>query len=689
MDPKALRKQAEEITLTKNQDLKKLSTEEIQHLVHELHTHQIELEIQNEELRKTQEQLRKSYDRYSSLYNSAPVGYLTLNDKGVIIEANHTICDLLSLPCTKLIGSPFTDLIAHDSQDIFYQLKRVLLKNKTPQNCNIQLNHPFQKNIWVLLGCNVIMNDLVQIQEIRMSVSDITDYMTAQEELNKLSKALQYSGEGVMIVNRDSKVEYINPAFTKITGYISEEVLGKQPDILKSHTQPPALYNKMWDTVNSGQAWSGSVTNRKKDGTDYPAILSIVPIQDHKENITHSVATLTDMTEYRRLETQLHQAQKMEAIGVLVGGIAHDFNNMLAAIIGNVELAKHKLATDDPVMKNINSVHKLCARAAGIIQQLLTFARKDQVVMSDFSINAFLTSSLELIRLTIPENITHELNVCSEELFVHANSTLLQRVMMNLLNNARDALDSTEMPKIICSLQPYYADDAFKQRHPNIKSNKFALLSIEDNGVGIPHWAIENIFEPFYTNKEVDKGTGLGLAMVYGAIETHKGVIEVDSEVGKGTVFKVYLPGIDTLKDKQPLKKEQSLTAKVKIVGNEKLILVADDNEQLREILEDNLINLGYRVITAVDGEDAYLRYKKNKDKIALVVLDVVMPKMNGVDAAIKIRRLNSTTPVIFVTGYYMEGAMNAQKQVEHSVVLSKPFSSEKLSETIFQLLES
>ncbi len=681
MKPKELRKRAEEILLDKSEHLKEMSPEEIQHLLEELHTHQIELEIQNEELRISQEDLSKSHARYQDLYHSAPVGYLTLNEKGLIVEANQTIADMLNLPIVKLMGIPFTDFIAYNDQDIFYQLKRRLLENKTPQHCELQLNNQSLNDFWVLLGCNTIVDDSEQIQEIRISISDIADYKLAQEELVKLSKALQYSGEGIMIVNRAPVIEYINPSFTKITGYLAEEVIGRNPNILKSNAQEPAFYKNMWDTINSGEVWHGSITNKKKDGTYYPALMSIAPIQDHKGNITHYVATQTDMTEHEHLENQFREAQKMEAIGVLAGGIAHDFNNILAGIMGYAELAKNKLGTDDPLNKNINTIYQLSMRAAEMIKQLLTFAHKDQIAMNNFSLNSFVTDGLELARLSIPENIEQELNICSEEIIVYGNATQIQQILINLLNNARDALDGIEKPKITCSLQPYYADDAFKQRHPQVKQNQFALLSVGDNGVGIQNEDIDKIFEPFFSTKEAGKGTGLGLSMVYGAIESHNGVIEVDSEVGKGTVFTIYLPIIVGLKGEQ-VSPERTI-----VKGNDQLILIADDNEPLREVIEATLINLKFRVISAVDGEDAFNLYEKHKNEICLVILDVIMPKINGVDAAVKIRQLDSTMPIIFATGYDKKGAISAQQQVKNSVILNKPFSAKELSKTINQLL--
>ena len=260
------------------------------------------------------------------------------------------------------------------------------------------------------------------------------------------------------------------------------------------------------------------------------------------KNITHYVGIQQDITKEKELEEKLLQSQKMEAIGTLVGGIAHDFNNMLAAIQGNIYLAKTDLSNASSTATRLENIETLSQRAADIVHQLLTFARKDTVSMKPISLNTFTSTAFELARNVIPENIEHACNICEGELMINGDATQLQQVLLNLLNNAAHAVSGVASPKIICNLEHFVASDKFLALHPELSSTHFARLTVQDNGGGITPEHLKKVFDPFFTTKDVGEGTGLGLAMVYGSIQTHGGTVEVESESGVGTAFHVYLP---------------------------------------------------------------------------------------------------------------------------------------------------
>ena len=378
--------------------------------------------------------------------------------------------------------------------------------------------------------------------EMTIIFRDISEQMKSQELLRKVSKAVEQAGEGIMITSCDAVIEYVNPAFCRNTGYSAEEMLGKTPSILKSDAQDPAYYKELWETISKGKVWQGSLIERRKDGSFYPAMMTISPIYDEAGEVTHYVSLQQDMTEYRRMEEQFLQAQKMEAIGTLVGGIAHDFNNMLAALQGNVYLAKRKL--DDPVVvaDKLEKVDRLSTRAADVVHQLLTFARKDMVDLRAVQLNSFVKEGLKLACSAIPENIKVIREITGQKMMIKGDATQLQQLMMNLLNNARDAVANSKEPWIKTTLKVFEPTDEFNAKHPQMADKQIAHLRIQDNGSGIPSELIDKVVEPFFTTKGVGKGTGLGLAVSYGIINKHGGTITIESKENMGTCIRMMLP---------------------------------------------------------------------------------------------------------------------------------------------------
>lgn len=519
-------------------------------------------------------------------------------------------------------------------------------------------------------------------QNVGIRISDILSSVYLNRDLQKLSQAVEQAGEAVMITDRNAVIEYVNPAFTAITGYEPEEIIGKNPAVLKSTAQDPVFYKELWDTITSGKVWHGTLIDKRKDGSFYPALMSVAPIYNDSGSTTHYVSLQQDMTDYKKMEGQFLQAQKMEAIGTLVGGIAHDFNNMLAAIQGNVYLSKRALKNQPEVVDKLDSIEELGSRAAEMVKQLLTFARKDRVQMHPMSLNDFIKDAYKLAKAAIPENIELICDYCEEDLMVQADTTQLQQALMNLLNNARDAVEGCVQPQICCVLRPFVATEQFKKAHPELRGEHFSRLEIKDNGEGISREHLNKIFEPFFTTKNVGKGTGLGLAMVYGAVQSHGGALEVVSEAKQGSTFTIYLP----LKEGEDEQIAQDQGAVVE--GNGQLILLVDDENSMRETTSEVLESLGYKVLTAADGQEALTLFTAQQQDIKLILTDIVMPQVGGVDLAKSVRLLNKSVPIIFTTGYDMQQAIESMEDIEHCQVIHKPFSFEELSQLMVKLLK-
>jgi len=380
-------------------------------------------------------------------------------------------------------------------------------------------------------------------------------------------------------------------------------------------------------------------------------------------------------------EIKFQHAQKMESLGTLVGGIAHDFNNMLSGITANLFLIQRQVSSVDAI-KRLKKISDLTMHAAEMIRQLMTFARKDDVTLKRFELGAFFNKAFELARVSIPEHIDCSSELLKGELFIEGDATQIQQILMNLMNNARDALIGAEQPSIKVALHRFKADTEFLKKHPDAKSGEYAVISVHDNGCGIPADKINTIFEPFYTTKETGAGTGLGLAMIYGAVQAHNGIIDVQSQVEAGTTFSIYLRLSE--EDKHAITSDSASRV---VQGHGEMILLVDDNEGLLEANKALLINLGYRVHTARNGMEAVSHYKSLQKNIDVVIMDVVMPVLGGIAAAAKIRKLNSRAEIILVTGYDKDNELTCELTSEWHQVLHKPLVVEELSRAIQQRL--
>ncbi|MDX8392747.1 MAG: PAS domain S-box protein [Mariprofundaceae bacterium] len=494
--------------------------------------------------------------------------------------------------------------------------------------------------------------------------------------LGKLYRSFECAQDAIIISDLDSRMEYVNPAFERMTGYSTQEAAGKYTKILRSGKHPISFYVDMLETVRQGNVWRGEMTIRCKDGSLREVERNIAPVFDAAGNTLCQVNIQRDITEHRALEEQLQQAQKMDALGTLVGGIAHDFNNMLAGITANIFLLKERIESSSQTNKNISNIEKLSFRAAETIQQLLTFARKNQVKMEPVLLGTFIEETFGLLRAGLPENIDFHLQICSEALQINGDKSQLHQVLINLINNARDAVEKTPTPQITLKLEKFHNHANFLKTHPNLKDEVYAHLSVKDNGCGIAKRQSDHIFDPFFTTKEVGKGTGLGLAMVFGTVKKHKAFIEMESVESKGTTFHIYMP-LHAQQEKTTMPPQQLLK------GNGEKILLADDQAQIIESGKLVLESLGYQVLTATNGQQAVDIFKRGDHQIDLCIFDVVMPVMGGDKAAQYIREIKPNVKIIFSTGY----DQHLLKDMTNETIINKPFSILEMSHLIREKL--
>lgn len=439
-----------------------------------------------------------------------------------------------------------------------------------------------------------------------------------------------------------------------------------------------------WQVImQSGEQFKGMRNvNLHSNGNTVVLETSGVPVFDQQGMLTGYRGIDRDITAHEKLQEQFHQSQKMEAVGTLVGGIAHDFNNSLAGITGNLFLAKKHAAGNPEILNRLDNAEQLAFQAANVIKQLLTFSRKGDVLMNPIAMTPFLKEVIKLQEISIPENIDLQHRIDDITLPVIGDINLLQQALINLINNARDAVEHIPSPVIRIAMQQIHTDEAFLRDHPGFSDGDLAHISISDNGSGISSEALQHIFEPFFTTKSVGVGTGLGLAMVFGTIQSHGGVVLADSQEGKGSTFHLYLPLSASESD---ICTDHTHADDVEH-GQGETILLVDDEVHVLSTASEVLQSLGYKTLAATDGKTALELYALHKDEIDLVILDMVMPKMGGIEALLEMRRLHPLLKALFITGYEDKGNMAGEDNGD-TPVIRKPYTVNTLSRAIRQQL--
>jgi len=503
----------------------------------------------------------------------------------------------------------------------------------------------------------------------------------AEESLRKLSRAVEQSADTVVITDRYGLIEYVNPVFEMLTGYCRDEVCGKTPRILKSGEQGPDVYQDLWRTILTGNVFRGILVNRKKNGELYYVEESICPVRDANGEITHFISNGRDLTERLRLEAQLLQAQKMDAVGRLAGGVAHDFNNLLTIITSYSELALDSIPQNSPLEAKIHEILHAARRAAELTRQLLAFSRKQPQALRVVDLNQVVGSIAKMLPRLIGEDIQFNFNPGRDVGRVRVDPVQIEQVLMNLAANARDAMPQGGHLSVETS--DVRLDDDYVHGKPAvIPKGHYALTTITDDGAGIPAEDLPHIFEPFYTTKPAGKGTGLGLATVYGIVKQNRGFIWVYSERQIGTVFKIYLPCVrEHHRESEPSLQPERITR-----GSETILLV-EDEQAVRRATAEFLRLQGYNVIEAKDGLDALLLAQQNTETIHLLVTDVVMPNLSGGALAQQLKRLRPDTKFLFVSGYAGKTVLDHKVVDLERSFLQKPYTLKQLSSKIRSVL--
>ena len=635
------------------------------------------------ERKRAEEALRASEEQFRAMFDSASVGVAQANPKtGRLSRVNPKLCLITGYSAEELLTRRFSDITHPDDRERDWTLfERMVTTGRSDYQTEKRYVRKDGSIAWVNVNVTVLRDATGAPTRTIAIITDITERKRTEEELLLKSAALNAAANPIVITDRDGTILWINQALSRLTGYSAREAIGKNPRALfKSGAHDQAYYRRLWDTLLAGEVWSGEITNRRKNGTLYPEKLTITPVKDARGETMHYIAIKRDLTEERHLQAQFLQSQKMEAVGRLAGGVAHDFNNLLTVIFGYSDVLLQGLEPG-PLHEAMQEVRRAGERAAALTRQLLAFSRKQTLIPEVLDLGDVVSGLSTMVERLIGEDIKVSVVVSPDLGRVKADRGQLEQVVMNLAVNARDA-----MPKggsLLFGLQNVELDDAYTATHAEVEPGPYVLLAISDTGTGMDAETQKRIFEPFFTTKETGKGTGLGLSTVYGIVRQSGGAIDVYSEPGQGTTFKVYLPRFagDAAVPRPVSAINPALAAESETV------LVVEDEAAIRQLTKLILQKAGYTVLLAESPVAAERIAGSHPGPIHLMLTDVVMPGMRGPELAERLLRLRPDLRVLYMSGYTDNAIAHHGLLDAGTEFLQKPFTPLQLTQKIREVL--
>jgi PAS domain S-box-containing protein len=511
---------------------------------------------------------------------------------------------------------------------------------------------------------------------------EIAERVQAQEKMLMLATTVDQAAEGVLVVNRDWSIRYVNPAYSHITGKDPREIIGKDIRVVKSQEHDDDFFRQMWQTVLRGGVWSGSVRDRHQNGALLELDVTISPIRNKADEVVSFAALMRDMTHEKQMEKELYQAQKMEAIGTLAGGIAHDFNNILSAIMGYTELTLHELPQKGKAHRNLEKVITAGTRARDLIRQILQFSRQSDQEMQPIFLHPVVKEAVNLLRASLPSTIEIHTDIVETKGRIAADPTKIHQVVMNLCTNAAHAMEE-KGGVLTVALKDYEVTDVTEDNDPQLTIGHYAALSVGDTGFGIPAALRDRIFDPFFTTKDPGKGTGMGLAVTHGIIKSHGGTVQVNTVEGEGTVFHIYFPYADIEDSVVRPAADQHISG-----GNEQILFV-DDEAPLVEMVTEILTRLGYQATGMSDSAEALRNFTDDPEQFDVVITDQTMPRMTGLELAQALKRIRPGLPVILCSGFSESVTGESIRRARVQAYIMKPLYRLNLGRAIRFVLDN
>lgn len=644
-----------------------------------------------DEQKRTEKALRESEEKFRITFDSAPDSVtISRIEDGRYLYVNDGFCSFTGYSKEEAIGKTPFELDLYVNPAAREKLLGRLQEKGMVGGFELQFRMKDGRVLDALLSGKIFRYGKEQC--LVAVTKDITEFKRTQEELRRSEKRYRDLFDSVsdLIYTQDLEGRFTdaNRALARIFGYELDEFIGrKASDFMKPELRD-LFHAEYVEGIKKKGHYEGITSYFTKDGRkiylEYRS--SLIRPEEGEPFISGIARDVTERIlaerEIKKLNKQMLQAQKMEAVGTLAGGIAHDFNNLLQGILGYAQILIMPRDESDPDIASLRQIEKAANRASELTRQLLTFSRKVESKPRPVNLNQEVQEVEKLLKRTIPKMIEIELHLEEGLETINADPSQLEQVIMNLGVNARDAMP--EGGKLLLETENVFLDEGYCRDHLGARPGKYVLLTISDTGFGMDKDTLEHIFDPFFTTKEVGKGTGLGLAMVYGIVKSHEGYIMCYSEPGQGTTFKIYLPAIEgNTEDRVSEQKEKTMPE-----GGNETILLVDDEQLLRDIGKDMLEQFGYTVIVAQDGESALELYREKEKDISLIILDLIMPGMGGKRCLEKLLTMNPGIKVVIASGYSINGHGKDALEAGARAFVSKPYELKQMLRVVRKVLD-
>jgi len=631
--------------------------------------------------KRAEEELRATEQRYRSLVEESFDG-IFLHKGTKVVFANSRLCEMLGYERSEVEGLDFWRLYHPDYHDITrYRAQARMRGEAVPSQYEVMLQRKDGSSFYGEILAKVL--EVAGGPGVQVWVRDITARREAEQELRRSEERyrtlFEESKDGVFLTADDGRVVDVNQSLLDMLGYTREELLGL--NIAQVYADPSDRDKYRRAIKEAGSVKDYPITFKRKDGKEIHCLETASCRLAFDGAIIGCQGITRDVSEQEHLQEQLIQAQKMEAVGTLAGGVAHDFNNILQVALGYSELILGDEGLPQRYKPDLQKINESARRGADLVQRLLTFSRKTQSNPQPLSVNRRINEIGKMLERTIPKMIDIRLMLDEDLAAINADPTQLDQVLMNLAVNARDAMP--DGGKLIIETANILLDEEYARTHLDVRPGHYVLLMVTDTGSGMDKDTLEHIFEPFYTTKGAGEGTGLGLAVVHGIVQQHGGFIRCYSEPGAGTTFNIYFPAL--VSDEAPEERVSGLRPR----GGSETILVADDDEMVRDLCSRILVKAGYTVIAASSGKEALERYKTQGEGISLVILDLIMPEMSGKQCLEGLLSLDPSIKVVIASGYSANGPTKDALSAGAKGFVNKPYDIRQVLAVVREILDA
>jgi len=652
----------------------------------ELLSAQAAISLENAELyqerRHTESVLRASQEKYQQIFDHCGTALVFIEEDTTISMCNKEYETLTGYSQSEVEGKmKWTETIALEDEltrmTQYHRLRRIH-PSLAPQAYEFHL----RSKDGTIKNAAATVTTIPETQQSMAAIIDVTEQKRNESDITRLLAAIEQSADAIFITNETWHITYANQACLKVTGYASNELIGKHVNIVKPDQHNKEYYIKIKEILDCGEAWTGQITLKKKDGTLYEAEATNAPVKDQNGAVVNYVCTHRDISNELKLERDLRQAQKMEAIGTLAGGIAHDFNNLLTAILGSAELASVKIDPASTANRDLNRISEAGNRAKELVAQILTYSRQREHEKKPVHVSTVINEVLKLLRASIPSTIQIQQQIHTEfdSDLTMADSTQLHQVLMNLGTNAAHAMRA-KGGILSVSLSTIETDAAMRTLYPDMPHGTCLRLTVSDTGHGMDNATKMRMFDPYFTTKTFGEGTGMGLAVVEGIVKSHGGAIHVYSELDKGTTFHIFLPRIAPERSQESIEQPE-----VSHGGNERILFV-DDEAILVEMGKDLFESLGYHVTATTSSSEALQLFKESPQSFDLIITDMTMPIITGKELAEQAISIRAGIPVILCTGFSDSIDEKVAEELGISAFVMKPYSVNALDALVRKIL--